>query len=238
VFTSGWAVYLSQALQTAAIVLSDQFTGQSTAVVSSPRRHRSPAKPGAAAGAPAAGEPVPAGDFLRYRITDSGVSELAFPGQAGRRFTADGLEHNEHGTPSAADTDHRRQLAKRRHKLESFSFGDDWAEIAGEGELALISFGSSTAVIREAAAHLAQRGHAAKTIALRLLAPLQTARLAAALDGCRQLFVIEQNESAQLYHYLRSELPAGLPMGSCARPGPVPLNSIEVANHIVEALAS
>lgn len=231
VFTSGWAVYLSRALQTAAIVLSDQFTGQSTAIVSAPRRHRAEAKSAVHAEVPEA-----TGDYLRYRITESGVSGLAFPGDAGRRFTADGLEHSERGTPSAADTDHRRQLAKRRHKLESFSFGDDWAEISGDGELALIGFGSSTAVISEAAAHLAQRGHAVKTIALRLLAPLQKAPLMATLDGCNYLFVVEQNEGAQLYHYLRSELPAEISMKSYARPGPVPLNAFEVANHIVEAL--
>ena len=38
VFTTGWAVQLCQQLQTPGIVLSDQFTGQSTAIVSPPRQ--------------------------------------------------------------------------------------------------------------------------------------------------------------------------------------------------------
>ena len=107
VFTTGWAVHLAQRLQTAAIVLSDQFIGQSTAVVSEPLRY----VPVEAVGA------SEEGDYLRYRLTPDGISALAFPGDADHRYTADGLEHNEKGTPSAKQSDHQYQLDKRLHKL-------------------------------------------------------------------------------------------------------------------------
>ncbi|MDJ0878433.1 MAG: 2-oxoacid:acceptor oxidoreductase subunit alpha [Halieaceae bacterium] len=222
VFTTGWAVHLAAALQTPAIVLSDQFLGQSTAVVSEPRRHR--AEPGQVVASD--------GDYLRYRLTASGVSAMAVPGDSDRRFTADGLEHNERGTPSASQTDHQQQLDKRRHKLDAHEFGEDWAEVAGEGELALLCFGSSAAAVRAAAARLARSGTAVRSVAIRLLAPLPVAELHDALEGCSRALVVEQNHSAQLFHYLRSQMGVDVPLRSYARPGPVPLNPDELCEFI------
>jgi 2-oxoglutarate ferredoxin oxidoreductase subunit alpha len=228
VFTTGWAVTLAQYLQTAAIVLSDQFLGQSTAVVSAPRRceWRPPA-------------PTAAGDneFLRYRLTDSGLSTLAFPGDPDHRYTADGLEHNERGTPSAGETDHRRQLDKRRAKLVDFDFGDDWARISGDGPVVLLAFGSAASAIEEAASLLDAAGIEVTTVALRLLAPLPAAALAAVLADCSQLVVVEQNHGAQLCHYLRSQLELP-PWSSYAVPGPVPLSAEAIARFTMEVLAA
>ncbi|RLQ23313.1 2-oxoacid:acceptor oxidoreductase subunit alpha [Seongchinamella sediminis] len=222
VYTSAWAVHLAQGLQTAAIVLSDQFIGQSTAVISEPGRCPPPAF--AAAGAD--------NDYLRYRLTESGVSTLAVPGDAGQRFTADGLEHDERGTPSARDADHQRQLAKRADKLARYSFGDAWARIEGNGELALLCFGSAWAAVSEAACLLAGQGLATRTVALRLLAPLQREQLAAALAGCRKVVVVEQNHGAQLFHYLRGQLDLAMPVASYSRAGPVPLSGRAIAAYI------
>ena len=76
-----------------------------------------------------------------------------------------------------------------------------------------------------------------KTVALRLLAPLQASALEAVLLDCDTCLVVEQNEGAQLYDYLRSRLSSGVTMDSFARPGPVPLNPLDVAEHILETLA-
>lgn len=221
VFTSGWAVQLAQHLQTAAIVLSDQFIGQSTAIVSEPRRSEMPE------GA------VPAvdgdGAYLRYKLTSSGVSTLASPGDADQRFTADGLEHNEKGTPSAKHSDHQLQLQKRHAKLADHEYGPDWAAISGSGKLALLSFGSSSAAVLEAAARLAEQGVEARVISLRLLAPLQTSALTDALSECEQIVVVEQNHSKQLFHYLRGYMDFSQQLHSYAMAGPVPLNPEDIA---------
>ncbi len=230
VFTTGWAVGLAQRLQAPAIVLSDQFIGQSTAVVSEPRRFDGIA-------APLAGDAAP-GDYLRYRLTDSGVSTLAAPGEADRRFTADGLEHDETGTPSAKDSDHQRQLHKRLRKLLDFDYGDDWAECSGEGDTALVCFGSSAAAVAEAAGLLAAEGTSTRLIALRLLAPLRVDALSSALDGAKRVVVVEQNHGAQLYHYLRGQLDFTQPVHSYAVAGPVPLNAANIANYIAEVTAT
>lgn len=222
VYTSAWAVYLAQGLQTAAIVLSDQFIGQSTAVITEPARCPPPEFPASENG----------NDYLRYRLTESGVSTVAAPGDAGQRFTADGLEHNERGTPSARDDDHQRQLAKRADKLTDYTFGDAWARIDGTGEVALLCFGSAWAAVTEAARLLAERGVSTRTVALRLIAPLQHEQLASALAGCSRVVVVEQNHGAQLFHYLRGQMEFAVPLASYSRAGPVPLNAQAIAQYI------
>ncbi|MEH6634691.1 MAG: 2-oxoacid:acceptor oxidoreductase subunit alpha [Halioglobus sp.] len=225
VFTTGWAVQLAQQLQTAAIVLSDQFIGQSTAVVSEPRRCGEMA---------AASSGAVDGDYLRYKLTSSGISTLASPGDADQRFTADGLEHNEKGTPSARQSDHQLQLDKRAGKLVDFDFGQDWAVTGGSGSVAIVSFGSTAAPVTEAAAILAERGVAARVISLRLLAPLQTQALTEALLGCEQLVVVEQNHSRQLFHYLRGHMDFQQQVHSYAMAGPVPLSPEIIAQQVME----
>jgi len=114
--TTQWAVYLAEALQAPAIVLSDQFMGQSRAIVDRPAYAEWTARRlTAAANVP---------DYKRYRDTESGVSPMAIPGTPGVVYTADGLTHSEGGIPSSQSRDHRLQLDKRLRKLVDHDYGD------------------------------------------------------------------------------------------------------------------
>ena len=223
--TTQWAVHLAEALQAPAIVLSDQFMGQSRAVIDRPAQVDWVAKRvTAAANAP---------DYKRYRNTETGVSPMAIPGTPGVVYTADGLEHSEGGIPSSQARDHGQQLDKRLRKLAAYDYGDAWADVEGEGELAVITFGSTTGPVREALTRVAKEGVAVRLIALRLLAPAQPERLDRALAGVSRVLVAEQNHGAQLFRYLRAtyDLP-GKP-SSYHRPGPLPLRPGELADAIL-----
>lgn len=213
--TTQWAVHLAEALQAPAIVLSDQFLGQSRAIIDPP-----PAVHFVAERLTVAAH---AADYQRYRDTPSGVSPMAIPGTPGVAYTADGLEHSERGIPSSQSRDHALQLDKRERKLELHDYGDFWADIEGDGDTAVITFGSSAGPVREALARLAAQGLSLRLVALRLLAPTRPAHLAAALEGVHRVLVVEQNHGAQLFRYLRAmyDLP-GKP-ASYHRPGPLPL---------------
>jgi len=226
VATTQWAVSLAEATQAPAIVLSDQFMGQSRAIVDRP------ADPGFAARRLVAQADAP--DFKRYRDTDSGVSPMGIPGTPGTIYTADGLEKSEAGIPSSQARDHATQLDKRERKLRCHDYGRWWADIEGDGEAAIITFGSVTNVAREAIARLAGRAPALRLVALRLLAPALPERLAEALAGVSRVLVVEQNHSAQLYRYLRAmyDLP-GKP-ASFHRAGPLPIRPGELAEAILE----
>jgi 2-oxoglutarate ferredoxin oxidoreductase subunit alpha len=223
--TTQWAVHLAEALQAPAIVLSDQFMGQSRAIVDRPAHAAWTARRlTAAANVP---------DYKRYRDTGSGVSPMAIPGTPGVVYTADGLAHTEGGIPSSQARDHRLQLDKRLRKLADHDYGDLWADVEGDGGAAVITFGSATAPVREALTRVAQQGVSVRLLALRLLAPLSPERLARALTGVSRVLVVEQNHGAQLYRYLRSivDLPKA---ASFHRPGPLPLRPGELCTAILD----
>jgi 2-oxoglutarate ferredoxin oxidoreductase subunit alpha len=225
VFTTQWAVHLAEATQAPVIVLSDQFIGQATAVV----------------------DPIPAINFLasrkiaatinenfeRYAITADGISPMPLPGMPGGQYTADGLEHSTKAKPSGLADDHIAQLDKRARKIDGFDYGQHWADIEGDGELAVLTWGSTTSAVREAISRLpAELSSNLKLISMRLLLPAQPDKLTDALKGVERLMVIEQNHTGQLYRFLRAwyDLPANT--DSLARPGP----SVFRPNEIAEAI--
>ena len=224
--TTQWAVHLAEATQAPAIVLSDQFMGQSRAIIDRPLdRGFAGRRLTVAADTP---------DYRRYADTESGISPMAIPGTRGVVYTADGLEHSQTGIPSSQSRDHRLQLDKRERKLTGYDYGDFWADIEGVGDAAVITFGSTTAAVREALARVAATGVNVRLIALRLLAPAQPERLASALSGVTRVLVVEQNHGGQLHRYVRSvyDLP-GKP-ASFRRPGPLPLRPGELATAITD----
>jgi 2-oxoglutarate ferredoxin oxidoreductase subunit alpha len=226
--TTEWAVRLAETLQAPAIVLSDQFLGQARSVIDRPQ--------GVDAGGPGTRVVTGANEagYLRYAVTPSGVSPMAIPGTAGVAYTADGLEHGERGTPSSQGADHLAQLEKRRRKLEFHDYGAAWADVEGDGDLAVITFGSCTGVLREALALARNDGVRARLVSLRLLSPAQPARLAAALDGVRRVMVIEQNHTGQLLKHLRAEYDLPGKVSALHRPGALQFNPGEIHHRLVE----
>jgi 2-oxoglutarate/2-oxoacid ferredoxin oxidoreductase subunit alpha len=223
-----WAVRLAEALQVPAIVLSDQYFGQARGVVDAPVHRESNLERLKAK----EGEP-----YQRYALTDSGVSPMSLPGQRGLAYTADGLEHNERGIPSSQASDHLAQMDKRARKLARLDPGDDWASLEGgegEGDLAVVTFGSCTGPVREGLARARADGIEARLVSMRLLAPAQPARLARALAGVKRVLVVEQNHSGQFLRYLRGEYDLPGEVASLRRPGPLPFRPDEIHRRLLE----
>lgn len=225
-FTTQWAVHLAEAMQAPAIVLSDQFLGQARMIVDRPAdvafvADRRRAEPQATA-------------YTRYAITTDGVSPMTVPGVAGGQYTADGLAHAVTGIPSSAAEDHVAQLAKRRRKIEDHDYGNHWAEIDGEGDFVILTWGSTAAPVREAAAQARARGLHVRTVAVRLLAPLRTRDLMDVLDGARRILVIEQNESGQFHRYVRGHCDLPGDTRAVHHPGPLPITPDEVLCEILK----
>jgi 2-oxoglutarate ferredoxin oxidoreductase subunit alpha len=220
-----WSVFLAEALQAPAIVLSDQYLAQARTIIDAPDHADMRAQRQTAA------EPGPA--YRRYAPTDSGVSPMAIPGTPGGEYVADGLEHDMKGVPSSRAADHAAQLDKRRRKLENFDYGDHWAECSGRGSLAVVTWGSATGAVREALDRLAADGiDDIRLLAIRLLSPPQPARFAAALSGVGRVLVVEQSHGGQFYHYLRAHFPLPDEVRTLHRPGPVPIRPGDIEAQI------
>jgi 2-oxoglutarate ferredoxin oxidoreductase subunit alpha len=226
VFTAQWATYLAETLQAPAIILSDQFMGQSRAAIARPADL-------AFIGARTMATEI-SGTYNRHAMATNGVSPMAIPGTRDGQYTADGLTHSERGTPTSGAADHLAQLDKRRDKLEQFDFGDHWASVEGAGDTAILTWGSLTGAAREAAGRAAADGIDIRIVAPRLLAPVQPRRLAAALAGVKRIMVVEQTHGGQFHKYLRAHYDLPAPVRAFNRPGPLPIGTGEIHRAITE----
>ncbi len=224
-FTTQWSVYLSEKLQCPAIVMTDQMMGQTRTVIDQPED----------TGLTAERELAPAGaaEYRRYSVTPSGVSPMSVPGIEGGQYVADGLEHAPSGRPSSMSEDHQEQLDKRERKLDLYDFGDNWGDVIGKGDTAIVTWGSTGGPAIDARDRAESEGHETKLIIVRLLLPVQADDFAKAMKGVKRVLVVEQSHSKQFYHYLRAhyELPKDVKI--FARPGPLPIRPVEIYEKLV-----
>lgn len=225
-FTTQWAVHLAETLQTPALVLSDQTLGQSRVVLDRPADLAWPTR------REVVSTPVVGEKYRRYAATPSGVSPMAIPGTPGCQYTADGLEHNQSGTPSSHAEDHRVQLDKRARKLDTYDYGDYWASIEGEGDVAIITWGSCMGAVREAARRWQLDGGRLRIVCIRLLSPVQPEKFAQAVAGVSRALVVELSHSAQFYHYLRAHYDLPSHCQVLHRAGPLPFRPAEILEQL------
>jgi len=225
-FTTQWSVHLAEATQAPAIVLSDQFLGQSTMIVNPLGELAFFARRQVAS--------RPEENFERYAITADGISPMPLPGTAGGQYTAEGLEHDSRGIPSSRGEDHCAQMDKRARKITAMDYTDHWADVEGNGSLAVITWGSTTTAVREALQRLSATGTDIRLISLRLLLPAQPQALTAALVSVERVLVVEQSHSGQFCQFLRAHYDLPHDMETLHRPGPLTIRPGE----IVEAIES
>jgi 2-oxoglutarate ferredoxin oxidoreductase subunit alpha len=223
--TAEWAVYVAESLQTPVIVLSDQAMGQACGAIDAEMAR------------PQRGERRTTGvssslQFKRYAIGPDPVTAMPRPGTAGFQWVAEGLTHNETGLPASGPAAHAAQLDKRAKKISGLDAGPMWGETWGDGDTAIIAFGSAVGPAREAARRLTATGHRTRVVGLRLLSPLPKPQLASALTGARRVVVLEQNHSAQLYHHMLGYKAVPTTAESLARPGPLPFRPAEIVSHL------
>jgi 2-oxoglutarate/2-oxoacid ferredoxin oxidoreductase subunit alpha len=225
IYTGEYAVYLAESLQSPVIVLSDQALGQATTVID-PGAQRPRKLERRLNGAPVT-KP-----FKRYALGGDPLTPMPRPGTPGCEWVAEGLTHNEAGLPVSGAGPHVAQINKRAKKIARFDPDANWGMRWGDGDVAVIAFGSSIGPAREAARRLVAAGHSTRVIGLRVLSPLPAKALERALAGARRVIVIEQNHGAQLYHYLLGQKAIPATTESVARPGPLPFRPSEVASYV------
>ena len=228
IFTAQWTVYLAEAMQTAAILLSDQSLGQARVIIDKPANIAFFANR-------KVWQANTEETYNRYALTADGVSPMAIPGTPGGQYTADGLTHNVRGAPSSTESDQQNQHDKRQRKITRFDYGDHWADIEQTGEandFTIVVWGSLTGPAREAIASLKQEGIAVKLVAMRLLAPFLKQQFLAALEGCDRILIVEQTHSGQFHNYLRAQCDLPGTVRHFHRPGPHLIDAGEICDQI------
>jgi 2-oxoglutarate ferredoxin oxidoreductase subunit alpha len=146
-------------------------------------------------------------DYLRYRITDSGISPRAVPGHPKAVYAASANEHDERGAITEEAAVRTAQVNKRMRKLTGMV-----EEMSGptrygpeEAGMTFVSWGSTYGPLKEAVDRLnAERPGRANLWHFVDLWPLPTAAVATALRSARRLIAVEGNATAQLATFIRA----------------------------------
>jgi 2-oxoglutarate/2-oxoacid ferredoxin oxidoreductase subunit alpha len=137
--------------------------------------------------------------FRRYALTQTGVSPMSIPGQAGGQYVATGLEHSEMGRPRYDDASHTRMTEKRFKKMESAAQDAPPADRFGDpsAEMGIVTWGSTMGPVAEAVEQARERGIPVDAIAPRMVWPLPDHQLADFLRGKKVVIVPEVNYTGQ-----------------------------------------
>ena len=228
------AFSLCERYQMPAIVLSDQFLSMRLETVPSflPDKLPRPERLLASLNTEGAIE-----DYLRYRVTESGVSPMSLPGMPGGQYTAEGLEHVPSGAPSYDPQNHEEMMRKRFRKLRTAleaSQEEDMVARCGEAEpeIAVLCWGSTAGAVWEAVEQAQHEGISVGGLAVKLLSPLPDAPIQNFVARAHTILVPEANYTGQLAHLLRA--PLGREAHSVARYSGVPFTPGDVLAKIRE----
>ena len=150
--------------------------------------------------------------YLRYKLTDSGISPRAVPGVPGHIHVAATDEHDEDGTLISDEytnpTKRRLMVEKRARKMEKVLEHIAPPKLVGPESAAvtLVGWGSTEGVILEAIEKLAaEEGIVANQLAIKWIVPFHTAEVTRILSRSKKIIIVENNFTGQFARYLRSE---------------------------------
>jgi len=225
-----YAFSIAESFQVPVMILSDQFIGQRKAsfpeldvnrVIVEERR--TPSK-----------EELE--DFKRYRITQSGVSPMTWPGMKDGTYPASGIAHGPEGFPTSSQDMNTRMNEKRRRKLDHILERYPlWRYYGVRGAtLGLLGWGSTKGVIREAVHLCSRAGIDVVGMVPRTINPLPVHELEDWFGTLNTLVVIELSHSGQFLKYLRSQVALPDNVAHYARSGGALIPLEDVLNLVIE----
>lgn len=146
-------------------------------------------------------------EYQRHKITESGISPRAFPGQEGALVVTDSDEHDESGHLIEDAETRTKMMQKRLGKLVSLKKEIAPPQLYGpeKAETTLLGWGSTYGAIREAVDLLRRENVSVNLLHLNELWPFPAEGVNSVLDQSRQSYVIENNATGQLSHLIQAE---------------------------------
>ncbi|MDP6549636.1 MAG: 2-oxoacid:acceptor oxidoreductase subunit alpha [Dehalococcoidia bacterium] len=156
-------------------------------------------------------EPSAANGYLRYKITESGISPRALPGLEGHAYVAATDEHDEDSTLVSDElTDARKRRAMVEKRARKFKNAVDDIEpprLLGpeDAEVTLIGWGSTYGVIQDAVEQLKLQGVTANHLPIKWMVPFHGDAVTSILSRSKRTIIVENNFSGQFFRHLRGE---------------------------------
>lgn len=151
----------------------------------------------------------PTTNYLRYAITDSGISPRLLPGAEGAFYQANSYEHSEDSHTSEEAEARVAQVDKRAKKTETY-LAKHWLPPKVFGSLAdakvtLVSWGSHQPVVETAREMLANEGMPVAHVHFSSVFPLAADQIRPLFEGQTPVVVVENNSTGQFAQLLQKE---------------------------------
>ncbi len=145
--------------------------------------------------------------YLRFAITESGVSPRLFPGITEHLVVADSDEHTQDGHITEDLSVRKLMVEKRLKKGEGIRAGVIPPDMEGDGnpDLLLVSWGSSKGAVHESASRIRSNGEKVATLHFSQVWPLVPEQFMGHLQEAKQVICIEGNATGQLAGLIRRE---------------------------------
>lgn len=174
-------------------------------------------------------------NYLRYKITDDGVSPWLVPGEEGAYYTVTGLEHTTKGTPNYESDLHGMMTAKRFRKFDSMVADLPPADVIGDKDavIGIASWGSTVGAIMEGMEMARKKGVKSKLIKSIMIHPQEENSFRRFFDSCKKIIVPEMNFQGQYAALLKSRY--GIKPIEVHIPAVEPVSPGKIAQKIIEA---
>jgi 2-oxoglutarate ferredoxin oxidoreductase subunit alpha len=146
-------------------------------------------------------------EYMRHRVTKSGISPRAFPGLGKALVVTDCDEHDEEGHLTEDAGERTAQVQKRLRKLLSLKqeIGTPQKYGPKKAETTLIGWGSTYGAIHEAVDILRKEDDSVNMLHLNELWPFPAKAVADAVSKARNSYAIENNATGQLARLIKAE---------------------------------
>lgn len=145
--------------------------------------------------------------FMRYKITESGISPMGMPGLGGTAYAATGLEHSEDSGPRTNPETRTAMTEKRWRKLAHIE--DEWYPVEREGDMdaaiGIISWGLTQSVVKEAVQRLRAKGLKIAGLYPKMLWPLPVKAIESFASTVKKVLLPEANYQGQMAEIIRSK---------------------------------
>lgn len=152
---------------------------------------------------------VDGGKYLRYKVTEDGISPRLIPGLPGQFYQANSYEHEEDGHTTEDAAPRVAQVDKRARKIKTYLERDFKApEVIGDltrAETIFVSWGSNKGAILEAQRQLKEKGKASALIHFTYVYPLSKEKLTGLFESGQNYVLVENNSTGQFGKLLLAE---------------------------------
>lgn len=197
------AFNLAEKYQLPAIILTDKYLGESYSTIPEfdPSLTNDRAQTILTGNAPLGKD----GKYLRYRLTENGISPRVVPGVKGGMHVASSYEHDEHGFEREEEDNRISMHHKRYTKFEHLAKELPQPTLMGPANapLTLISWGSTKGPILEAMRLLERENISVNFLQIAYISPFPAQMVEKIMRAAKKTAIIENNYTAQMAGIIR-----------------------------------